>query len=124
MCAQPAAGHQPGVLPRQLNPRVEGTQRAGVQQGRHPVEHGEQAGAVAGDDVPAHQGSDVLGRLQPAIVGQDDQMPRGDVRIGGEQQRDADVPRLQGLQGQRAPGVERDERLEAQPVDPFSPGRQ
>jgi hypothetical protein len=25
VCAQPAAGYQPGVLPRQLNPRIKGT---------------------------------------------------------------------------------------------------
>jgi hypothetical protein len=33
MGAQPAAGHQPWILPRQLNPRVQGTERAGVQEG-------------------------------------------------------------------------------------------
>jgi len=63
-------------MPGQLNLRIKGTQRAGVQQSRDRVEHRDQAGAVADDDVLAHQGSDVLGRLQPAVVGQDDQVPR------------------------------------------------
>ena len=71
--------------------------------GGHPVERGEQVRAVAGDDIPAHQRGDVLGRLQPAVIGQYDQMPRRDARIGGEQQRDADVPRPPGPAGSAAP---------------------
>ena len=45
-------------------------------------------------DAPTDQGGDVLGRLEPAIVGQHDQMPGRDARVGGEQQRDADIPGL------------------------------
>ena len=61
-------------MPAQLHLRVEGAQRAGSQARRHRVEHREQPGAVAGDDIPAHQRDDVLGRLQAAVVGQDHQM--------------------------------------------------
>ena len=93
-------------MPRYLDPRVEGTQCAGVQQRGHLVEHSEQARAVAGDGIPAHQGGDVLGRLQPAVIGQHHEMARRDARVGGEQQRYVDIPSRQSLQGQRPSRIE------------------
>ena len=52
-------------------------------------------------------GNDVLGRLQPAIVGQHHQVPGRDRRVGGEQQRRADVARPPGPEWSAAPGVKR-----------------
>ena len=43
--------------------------------------------------------------------------------VGTEQQRDADVPSLQGLQRQRAPGVEPYELPKMEPVSPSQPGQ-
>ena len=51
------------------------------------------------------------------VIGQHHQVPCLDGRVGGEQQRHADVPRRQGLPGKRPAGVQRDELAEPQPVD-------
>jgi len=74
--------------------RVQGAQRGTVQARRYGVQHSHQARSVPRDDTPAHQGRDVLGRLQAAIVGQHHQVLRRDARIGAEQERDVDVLNL------------------------------
>ena len=111
-----SAATRRGSCPASLDLRVEGAQRVGGKPRGHRVEHGQQARAEAGDRLAAHHGRDVLGRLQGAVIGQHHQMPCRDVRVGREEQRDRDVPGTQGLERQRPPGVEGDERLEAQAV--------
>ena len=65
----------------------------------------------------ADERRDVLGRLQPAVVGQFDEVHRRDRRVGGEHQGDVDGAMLQGLACEHIPGVERHELSEAQAVD-------
>ena len=63
----------------------------GGKAGRDGIERGQQPRTVPLYGVPADQGSDVFGRLQTAIVGQDDQVPRRDAGIGREEQPGADL---------------------------------
>ena len=68
------------------------------------------------DQLGADQRRDVLGRLQPAIVGELDEVRVVEDRIGGEQQPDVDVALAQRLHRERPAGVEAEEAVEGQPV--------
>ena len=90
---------------------------------RDGVDHADDVVAPSIDDLGAHQRRDVLGRLQPAVVGQLDEVELGDRRVGREQQGDVDVALPERLVGQRAAGVERDELVEPEPVHVGQPGQ-
>ena len=104
---------------------VELADGGGRQLGRRGIDHVDQRLSPPVDDLHPHERCDVLRRLQPAVVGQLDDVGGADQRIGREQQGDVDGAAEERLAGQRAPGVERrrTRRSAARRRRPDPPGR-